>query len=81
MTDRTTLTARIIPALAAAALTAACTACTLLQPAPQQQAAGTRPAPSSPAPERTTAAATPGLDRGRAGPGCPVRRRLRHLLL
>ncbi len=61
MTDRTTLTARIIPALAAAALTAACTACTLPQPAPQQQAAGTRPAPSSPAPARTTAAATPGL--------------------
>ena len=61
MTDRTTLTARIIPALAAAVLTAARTACTLLQPAPQQRAAGTRPAPSSPAPARTTAAATPGL--------------------
>jgi hypothetical protein len=61
MTDRATLTARIIPAVAAAVLTAACTACTLLQPAPGQQAAGTRPAPSSPAPERTTAAATPGL--------------------
>jgi hypothetical protein len=61
MTDRTTLTARIIPALAAAVLTAGCTACTLLQPAPGQRAAGTRPAPSSPAPARTTAAATPGL--------------------
>jgi hypothetical protein len=61
MTDRATLTARIIPAVAAAALTAARTARTMLQPAPGQRAAGTRPAPSSPAPERTTAAATPGL--------------------
>jgi len=55
VTDRTTLTARIIPALAALVLTAACTACTLLQPAPAQQAAGTPPASSSPA------AARPGL--------------------
>lgn len=60
MTDRTTLTARIIPALAALVLTAACTACTLLQPAPAQRAAGTPPASSSPAPARATAA-RPGL--------------------
>jgi hypothetical protein len=61
MTDRATLTARIIPALAAAALTAACPACTLLQHAPGQRAAGTRPAPSSPDPEHTTTAAAPDL--------------------
>jgi hypothetical protein len=35
--------------------------CTLLQPAPGQRAAGTRPAASSPAAPERTAAATPGL--------------------
>jgi hypothetical protein len=61
MTDRTTLTARIIPVLAALAPTAAGTACTLPRPAPRQPAAGMKPAPSSPAPARRPAAATPGL--------------------
>jgi hypothetical protein len=61
MTGRTTRTARIIPALAVLVLTAVCTACAVLRPAPAQRPAGTRPASSSPAPARTTAAATPGL--------------------
>ena len=60
MSDRTTLTARIIPPLAVLVLTVACTACTVLRPALQQPAAATRPAPS-PAPARTTTAAAPGL--------------------
>ena len=55
MSDRTTLTARIIPPLAVLVLTVACTACTALRPALQQPAAATRPAPS-PAPARTTTA-------------------------
>jgi hypothetical protein len=45
MTDRT-LTARIVPALAVLALTAACTSCTLPRPAPRQPGMGTKPAPS-----------------------------------
>jgi hypothetical protein len=61
MTDRTTLTARITPALAVLARTAECTACTVPRPAPAQRAPGTRPVPSSPAPARTTAAPAPGL--------------------
>ncbi len=60
MPDRTTLTGRAVPVLAALVLTAACAACTLLPPAPRQRAAATRPAPSSPAPAGTTAA-RPGL--------------------
>jgi hypothetical protein len=60
MTDRTTLTARITPALTVLALTAVCTACTVPRPAPAQRAPGTRPAPSSPAPA-PTAAPAPGL--------------------
>ena len=60
MTDRATAAARIIAALAAVVLTAACAACTLLPPAPQHRAAGTRPAPSSPALAGATAA-RPGL--------------------
>jgi len=60
MPDRTT--ARAIPVLAALVLTAACTAGTLLPPAPRQRAAATRPAPSSPAPAPAgTTAARPGL--------------------
>jgi hypothetical protein len=61
MTDRTTAAARIIAALAVLVPSAACAACTLVRPAPQQRAAGTRPAPSSPAPAGATAAARPGL--------------------
>jgi hypothetical protein len=60
MTDRTTLTARITPALAVLVLTAVCTACTVPRPAPAQRAPGTRPAPSSPAPA-PAAAPAPGL--------------------
>jgi hypothetical protein len=62
MADRTTLTGRAVPVLAALVLTAACAACTLLPPAPRQRAAATRPAPSSPAPAPAgTTAARPGL--------------------
>jgi hypothetical protein len=62
MADRATAAARIIAALAVLVLTASCAACTLVQPAPGQRAAATRPAPSSPAPAPTgTAAARPGL--------------------
>jgi hypothetical protein len=62
MPDRTTLTGRAVPVLAALVLTAACAACTLLQPAPRQRAAATRPASSYPAPAPAgTAAARPGL--------------------
>jgi len=65
MSGRSTAAARIIAALAVlvltAVLTAACAACTLVQPAPGQRA-GTRPAPSSPAPAPAGAtAARPGL--------------------
>ncbi len=56
MADRATAAARIIAALAVVVLSAACAACTLLRPAPQHRAAGTRPAPSSPAPAGATAA-------------------------
>ncbi|HEY7146963.1 MAG TPA: hypothetical protein VH637_22180 [Streptosporangiaceae bacterium] len=56
MTDRTTRTARITPALAIVVLTAVCTACTVPRPALPQQAAA-RPAPSSPAPARAVAPA------------------------
>jgi len=59
MTDCSTLTARVIPALAVLALTTACTACTASAPAPHQCATPARPA--SPAPARTAAAAAPGL--------------------
>ena len=59
MTDRSTLTARIIPALAVLVLATACTACTASAPAPHQCATPARPA--SPAPARTAAAAAPGL--------------------
>ena len=62
MTDRTTAVARIIAALAVLVLSASCAACTLLPPAPRQRAAGTRPAPSSPAPAPAgTTPARPGL--------------------
>jgi len=62
MPDRTTLTGRAVPVLAALVLSAACTACTLLPAAPRQPAAATRPAPSSPAPAPAgTAATRPGL--------------------
>ena len=60
MTGRRTAAARIFAALAVLVLTAACAACTLLPPAPGQRAAGTRPAPSSPARAGATAA-RPGL--------------------
>ena len=61
MPDRTILTGRAVPVLAALIVTAACAACTLLQPAPRQPAAATRPASSrAPAPAGT-AAARPGL--------------------
>ena len=60
MTDRTTLTARITPALAVLVLTAVCTACTVPRPAPAQRAAATRLAPSSPA-LAPAAAPAPGL--------------------
>jgi hypothetical protein len=60
MTGRSTTVARIIAALAVLVLTTACAARTLVQPAPGQRAAATRPAPSSPAPPGATAA-TPGL--------------------
>jgi cell wall-associated NlpC family hydrolase len=58
MTGRATAAARLIAALAIVP-SAACAACTLLPPAPGQQAAVTRPAPSSPASAATAAA--PGL--------------------
>jgi hypothetical protein len=64
MTGRATAAARNIAALAAAVLTAACAACTLVQPAPGQRAASTGPVPSSPAPAPAPAGATaarPGL--------------------
>ena len=59
MTGRSTAAARIIAALAVVVLTTGCAARTLLPPAPQQRAAGTRPAPTSPAPAGATA--RPGL--------------------
>ena len=62
MPDRTTLTGRAVPVLAALVLSAACAACTFLPPAPGQRAAATRPASSSRAPAPAgTAAARPGL--------------------
>jgi len=62
MTGRSTAAARIIVALAVLVLSAACAARTLLPPAPQQRAAGTRPAPTSPAPALAGATAVrPGL--------------------
>jgi hypothetical protein len=64
MTGRSTAAARLIAALAVLVLSTACAARTLLPPAPQQRAAGTRPAPSSPAPAPAPAGATaamPGL--------------------
>ena len=60
MTGRSTVAARIIAALAVLVLTTACAARTLVQPAPGQRAAATRPAPSSPPPPGATAA-RPGL--------------------
>jgi hypothetical protein len=62
MTGRSTAAARIIAALAVLVLTTACAAPTLLPPAPQRRAAGTRPAPTSAAPAPAgAAAARPGL--------------------
>jgi len=63
MADRSTAAARIITALAVLVITTvSCAACTLVQPASGQRAAGTRTAPSSPAPAGAgTAAARSGL--------------------
>jgi hypothetical protein len=92
MADRATAAARIIAALAVLVLSASCAACTLVQPAPGQRAAGTRADTLLPGPgpgrrnggqarAGRSAAGQPGLDRGRGGPGRPVRRRLHHLVL
>src|ERR1700683_2449369 len=62
MTGSSTAAPRLIAVLAVLVLSTACAARTLLPPAPQQRAAGTRPAPSSPAPALAGAtAAMPGL--------------------
>jgi len=63
MADRAAAAARIIAALTVLVLTASCAARALVQPAPRQRAAGTRPAPSSPAP----APAPPGATAARPG--------------